>query len=136
MAKLIEKLTEAVPGWGAKLAYGEKTTVDGQDLVPVALVGFGFGGGEGSNTVPDPDPDRDPAGAEHAPDGPGVGVGYGSGGGGGGYAVPIGAYVGGPDGLRFRPNVIVVLVVVVPVVTAAGMALAQIIRALRGGTPG
>ncbi|PXA67184.1 hypothetical protein [Cryobacterium arcticum] len=119
MSNLIEKLTQSVPSWGAKLAYGEKTTVDGHDLVPVALVGFGFGGGEGSGDVPD------------TMDGP-MGRGEGSGGGGGGYAVPIGAYVGSPDGLVFRPNVIALLVVAVPVVSAAGLALAQIIGAFRG----
>lgn len=47
MGKLIENLAESVPSWGAKVAYGEKTTVDGQELVPVALVCFGFGAGEG-----------------------------------------------------------------------------------------
>jgi hypothetical protein len=134
MAQLIEKLAESVPGWGVKLAYGEKTTVDGQELVPVALVGFGFGGGEGSNTGPDGS--QSPFGADHAPGEAGAGVGYGNGGGGGGYAVPVGAYVGGPAGLQFRPNLIALLVVSVPVITAAGMALAQIIRAFRGGTPG
>jgi hypothetical protein len=124
MANLIEKLAESVPSWGAKLAYGEKTTVGGQDLVPVALVGFGFGGGEGSSEMP---------GDGQGP--MGMGAGEGRGGGGGGYSVPIGAYVGGPDGLQFRPNVIALMVVAVPVVTAAGLALAQIIRAFRGAAP-
>ena len=122
MANLIEKLAESVPTWGVKLAYGEKTTLGGQELVPVALVGFGFGGGEGSNIMPDVGPAS-------------AGTGEGRGGGGGGYAVPIGAYVSGPEGLRFRPNRIAVLVVAVPVISAGGMALAQIIRAFRGGTP-
>lgn len=122
MANLIEKLAESVPTWGVKLAYGEKTTLGGQELVPVALVGFGFGGGEGSNIMPDSGPAS-------------AGAGEGRGGGGGGYAVPIGAYVSGPEGLRFRPNRIALLVVAVPVISAGGMALAQIIRALRGGTP-
>ena len=121
MANLIEKLAESVPTWGVKLAYGEKTTLGGQELVPVALVGFGFGGGEGSNLSPDTGPAS-------------AGTGEGRGGGGGGYAVPIGAYVSSPDGLRFRPNRIALLVVAVPVITAGGMALAQIIRAFRGGS--
>jgi len=121
MSNVIEKLTGSVPSWGAKLAYGEKSTLGGHDLVPVALVGFGFGGGEGSSEAPDGG--FMPAGA---------GVGEGSGGGGGGYAVPIGAYVGGPDGLEFRPNPIALLVVATPVVSAVGWALAQIIRAMRG----
>ncbi|MBX0300400.1 hypothetical protein K2F54_10475 [Cryobacterium sp. 1639] len=122
MANLIEKLAESVPSWGAKLAYGERTTVDGHELVPVALVGFGFGGGEGSSEMP-----------EGGGPGPaGMGVGEGRGGGGGGYAVPIGAYVGSADGLQFRPNRIALLVVAVPVITAVGLALGQVIRAFRG----
>ncbi|KQY44363.1 hypothetical protein [Cellulomonas sp. Root137] len=119
MTNLVEKLAGSVSSWGTKVAYGEKVTVDGHELVPVALVGFGFGAGEGSGEMPD-------AGTVPA------GRGEGNGGGGGGYAVPIGAYVGGPDGLRFRPNVIAVIVVAAPLVSASGMALAQIIRAFRG----
>lgn len=118
MAKLIERLAEWVPSWGAKVAYGEKTTLDGQELLPVAVVGFGFGGGEGSGEMPE---------GGTAP----AGKGEGSGGGGGGYAVPIGAYVGGADGLRFRPNPIALIVVAVPLVSAVGWALAKIVRATR-----
>ncbi|MRG58921.1 hypothetical protein GE115_03410 [Agromyces sp. CFH 90414] len=120
MGKLIENLAESVPSWGAKVAYGEKTTVDGKELVPVALVGFAFGGGEGAGEMPDT--------------GKAVtGTGEGSGGGGGGYSVPIGAYIGGPDGLRFRPNTIALAVVAVPLVAALGTGLAMIIGASRIG---
>jgi hypothetical protein len=120
MTSLPEKLSAQVPSWGAKLAYGETITLDGQDVVPVALVAFGFGGGEGH-------------GSEELPEGGTAAVhrGEGSGGGGGGCAVPIGAYVGGPGGPRFRPNPIALIVVAVPLVSAAGWALAQIISALR-----
>ena len=118
MAKLIENLAESVPAWGAKVAYGEKTTVDGRELVPVALVAFGFGGGEGSGDMP---------ASEKTP----AGRGEGSGGGGGGYSVPIGAYIDGPDGLRFRPNTIALAVVAVPLVSALGAALAVIVGAAR-----
>lgn len=118
MAKLIENLAESVPAWGAKVAYGEKTTVDGREFVPVALVAFGFGGGEGSGDMP---------ASEKTP----AGRGEGSGGGGGGYAVPIGAYISGPDGLRFRPNAIALAVVAVPLVSALGAALAVIVGAAR-----
>ncbi|GGI46894.1 putative spore protein YtfJ [Agromyces flavus] len=118
MAKLIENLAESVPAWGAKVAYGEKTTVDGQEVVPVALVGFGFGGGEGSGEMPE---SRTPV----------AGKGEGSGGGGGGFSVPIGAYINGPDGLRFRPNSIALAVVAVPLVTAIGGAIAVIVGAAR-----
>lgn len=111
MTNLIERLTGSVPSWGARLAYGEKTTLDGHDILPVAIVAFGFGGGEGSGEDPD-----------------GSGRGEGSGGGGGGYSVPIGAYIGGPHGPTFRPNPIALLIATVPLVTAAGIALARLLR--------
>jgi uncharacterized spore protein YtfJ len=118
MTNLIEKLAESVPSWGAKAAYGEKTSINGQELVPVALVFFGFGGGEGSGEMPRGDED-------------GARKGEGSGGGGGGYSIPIGAYVGGPDGLAFRPNSIALITVAAPLVSAVGWAVAQVIRANR-----
>src|SRR6187431_2142231 len=110
MTNIVERLADSVSSWGTKVAYGEKVTVGGQELVPVALVGFGFGGGEGSGESPE--------GGVAPP-----GKGEGSGGGGGGYAVPIGAYVGGPDGLKFRPNAIALVVVAVPLVSTAGLAI-------------
>lgn len=116
MTTLIEKLAQSVPGWGAKLAYGDTTTVNGQDVVPVAFVIFGFGGGEGSGEMPE------------SQGGP-AGKGEGSGGGGGGYALPIGAYIGGPDGVHFHPNPVGVAVIAVPLVAAIGWALSRIIRA-------
>ena len=118
MGKLIENLAESVPSWGARVAYGEKTTVGGQEAVPVAFVVFGFGAGEGSGDMPD-------AGKSIA------GHGEGSGGGGGGFSVPIGAYITGPDGLRFRPNTIALAVAAVPLVSAIGGALALIVGAAR-----
>jgi uncharacterized spore protein YtfJ len=116
MTNLIEKLAGSVPSWGAKIAYGEKTTVAGQELLPVALVVFGFGGGEGSGELPADDtaPAR---------------TGEGSGGGGGGYSIPIGAYVGGDTGVAFRPNPVAIIAIAVPLVAAAGWALPRIIRA-------
>ena len=120
MPSIVERLAASVPGWGARVAYGEPTTVGGQELVPVALVIFGFGGGEGSGESP-------ASGTVPA------GKGEGSGGGGGGYALPVGAYVGGPGGVRFRPNPIAVAVIAVPLIAAAGMAVAQIIRAAGSG---
>ena len=120
MGTVTERLAAAVPSWGARLVYGEKTTVDGHDLVPAALVVFGFGGGEGSGETPEG------SGGDVV-----AGRGEGSGGGGGGYAMPVGAYVGGPGGLRFRPNPIALIVVSVPLVAAAGPAIAQVVRALR-----
>jgi len=40
--------------------------------------------------------------------------------------VPIGAYVGGPDGLKFRPNPVAMLMVAIPLVSAVGWAVARI----------
>ena len=106
--KLTEKLAAGVPDRSVKLAYGEKQTVDGVEFVPVAFVSYGFGAGEGfeesSSAV-------------------------GSGGGGGGVAIPLGAYIGGPDGLRFRPNAIAVLAVAIPVIATLGWAISKIVKA-------
>jgi uncharacterized spore protein YtfJ len=118
MAGLVERMTESVPSWGAKMAFGETITVAGQDVIPAALVVFGFGGGEGSGRWPD---------RQEAPEGQGEG----SGGGGGGYVLPIGAYVSGPNGLRFRPNLVAVLIVSVPLVSAVGWAVARIVAAAK-----
>ncbi|WP_285116718.1 hypothetical protein [Leifsonia sp. fls2-241-R2A-40a] len=111
MTNLIERLTDSVPSWGARLAYGEKTTLDGHDILPVAIAVFGFGGGEGSGEDPD-----------------GGGRGEGSGGGGGGYAIPIGAYIGGPHGPVFRPNPVALIIAATPLVAATGFALARLVR--------
>ena len=110
MTNLTEKLAETVP-LGMKLSYGPAMTVDGTELVPVSIVSYGFGGGSG--------------GSEADPEG------FGSGGGGGGSSIPIGAYIGGPDGLRFRPNVIAVLAVSIPVIWVTGRAFARILKAAR-----
>jgi len=110
MTNLTEKLAETVP-LGMKLSYGPVVTVDGTELVPVSIVSYGFGGGRG--------------GMESDPDA------FGSGGGGGGASIPIGAYIGGEDGLRFRPNVIALLAVSIPVIWVAGHALGRILKAAR-----
>ena len=107
MTTLIEKFTQSVPSWGAKLTYGEKITLDGHDILPVAVAVFGFGAGEGSGEQP---------ASDTAP----AGRGEGSGGGGGGYAIPIGSYIGGPEGIRFHLNPIALIAVAVPLVSAVG----------------
>lgn len=112
MANPLGTLAGRVPDWGVKLVYGETRTVDGQELVPVAVTAFGFGAGGGTGPSD---------GAAAAPEG--------EGGGGGGWAAPVGAYIAGPDGLRFRANPLALMVVAVPLVTAAGLAIARIIRA-------
>jgi hypothetical protein len=47
--------------------------------------------------------------------------------------MPIGAYINGADGLRFRPNTIALAVAAVPLVSAIGGALALIVGAARVG---
>jgi hypothetical protein len=103
--RLTEALAAGVTDRGVKLAYGEKQTVDGVEFVPVALVAYGFGAGDSDE--------------------------YGSGGGGGGSAIPVGAYIGGADGLHFRPNTIALLAVAIPVIGVLGWALAKIVKAAR-----
>lgn len=118
MTNLTEVLAQSVSSWGARLTYGEKTTLGGQELIPVALACFGFGGGEGTGVMPD--------GGEST-----AGRSEGSGGGGGGFSVPIGAYIAGPAGPVFHPNPVALVAVTVPLVSAVGVALAQIVRATR-----
>ena len=119
-ANPVKHLTESVPSWGTKMAFGESMTVGGQEIVPAALVTFGFGGGGGSGAWPDKGADPE-------------GQGEGSGGGGGGYILPIGAYVRGQDGLKFRPNPVAMIIVSVPLLSAAGWAVARIISAVNAG---
>jgi len=111
--RLVEKLAGSVPSWGARIAYGEKSTVGGQDIVPVAIVAFGFGAGEGSGETPL---------TEKLPQGKGEG----SGGGGGGIALPIGAYVQSPSGTVFKPNAIALVLAVTPIVMSVAAAIAGV----------
>lgn len=108
MDYLVEKIAESVKTLGVKAVYGDAVTIDGVEVVPVALVAFGFGGGNGSGDE-----------------------GEGGGGGGGGYSIPVGAYVGGPSGPSFRPNIIALLAVLIPVTLVGGKALSSVIRALK-----
>ena len=116
---LVEKVAESARSFGVHTAYGEIVTVDGKEVLPVALVGYGFGGGDGDGTW--------------GPDGKeGAGSGRGEGAGGGGWAIPIGAYVTNDEDLvSFQPNVVAVLAVGIPLVASIGLALALVSRALR-----
>ncbi|UDF13939.1 hypothetical protein LH407_03535 [Antiquaquibacter oligotrophicus] len=104
--RLTEKLAAGVPDRSVKLAYGEKQTVDGAEIIPVAFVTYGFGGGEDLEQL-------------------------GSGGGGGGVAIPLGAYVRGPSGLRFQPNQIAVLAAAIPLVSTIAWGISLIVKAAR-----
>ncbi|MFD1713252.1 hypothetical protein ACFSBZ_02100 [Amnibacterium flavum] len=113
MTNLAEKLAESLKNNGVSLSYGPKESVDGHELIPVALVSYGFGGGSGSGSSGGDDSE----------------VGEGEGGGGGGLSIPVGAYVGGPEGAVFRPNVVAVLAVSIPVIWTLGKAIARIVKA-------
>lgn len=105
MTNVVERLAQSVTSANVTASYGDKVTIGGVEVIPVALVGFGFGGGgdDGDN------------------------------GGGGGTAgsVPIGVYVGGPDGVRFRPNPIALLAVSIPVAWVVGRSLVRIVKAFK-----
>ncbi|HEV7950720.1 MAG TPA: hypothetical protein VGP24_13225 [Glaciihabitans sp.] len=108
MANIIETVTQTVKSLGVKAAYGDPVTLDGVELVPVALVYFGFGAGSD-----------------------GEGENAGSGGGGGGASLPIGAYVSGPDGPAFRPNIVALCAVLIPLTAVTGKALSSVVKALK-----
>ena len=111
MADITEKLAAGVPDRGVKISYGELIVVDGTEMVPVSFVSYGFGAGSGTPADEDSDLDM-------------------SGGGGGGVSIPVGAYIGGPDGLRFRPNPLALAWVAIPLVAVSGWAIAKIAKAL------
>ncbi|MBC7725262.1 MAG: hypothetical protein H7146_11025 [Burkholderiaceae bacterium] len=111
MANLVEKLAQSMSGLGIKASYGDPVTIDGIEIVPVAWVQYGFGGGSDGRTTDD--------------------GGEGAGGGGGGVSIPLGVYVGGPVGPVFRPNIIVLLTTLIPVLWVGGRALALVIKALK-----
>lgn len=80
------------------LAFGPTQQVGDLHIVPVAFVGYGFGALDRST------------GAD-------------SGGGGGGVAIPLGIYVGEQGRLRFRPNTVAVVALLVPIVATIGTAV-------------
>ncbi|MDN4644374.1 hypothetical protein [Arthrobacter sp. PsM3] len=135
MTEALSSLAEAFKNVGVSRAYGPAVTVEGEELIPVALVSFGFGGGQsagggdaagrkavGGNAV---------AGnaAGNAPlDGSPENA---AGGGGGGFVLPLGVYCRGRNGrVAFRPNSIAVLAGLVPLVCAVGIAVRGALRAL------
>jgi uncharacterized spore protein YtfJ len=91
-------------------AYGAPVQIGGEELIPVALVSFGFGGGSDAAN-------RDSGAA---------------GGGGGGFVLPVGVYSQNERGrVVFRPNTIMVLAGLVPVVCAVGISLRGVLRTIK-----
>lgn len=94
---------------GIHMSYGDVVTVDGTEMLPVALVAGGFGAGEGSTSSDQ----------------------SGEGGGGGGCVIPVGAYIKYGGRLVFRPNFVVGATVAVPLVFVVGRALKSLVKALK-----
>lgn len=105
MTNLLDSVARIVTTAGAKASYGEPVTVGGIEMVPVSVVWFGFG-----------------AGGDELENG---------GGGGGGGSVPVGAYVRGPNGMRFKPNPVTLIAVLTPLVWAISMGFAGAARRRR-----
>ena len=105
MTNLVEKIAESVSSLGVKRSFGDPVTIDGKEIVPVALTWFGFGGGNDQSEQ--------------------------GGGGGGGVSIPVGVYTNGPGGVRFEPNLIALVAVSIPLTVATGKALTLIIKALK-----
>ena len=103
---ITQGLAAGVPQRGITLAIGETRKVDGVDLVPVAFVSYGFGALDESAR-------------------------YGSGGGAGGVAIPLGAYAVEDGALKFRPNTIALLSLLIPVIGMLGLSISMIIKALK-----
>jgi hypothetical protein len=106
MSETFPSLVETFKNIGVSRAYGNPIQVGGEEIVPVALVSFGFGGGG------------------EADDGA-------SGGGGGGMVLPLGVYRNVGGHAAFRPNTVVTLVCLVPVIAALGAATRRAIRSAR-----
>ncbi|MET1022385.1 MAG: hypothetical protein ABWX69_09335 [Arthrobacter sp.] len=117
MSEALSSLAETFKNVGVSRAYGPAVTVDGEELIPVAVVSFGFGGG--GNT------DAGTAAADGNQE-------TAAGGGGGGFVLPLGAYSRNASGqVTFRPNTIALLAGLAPLVCAVGYTLRGILRARR-----
>jgi len=106
-SSIVDHLADSVGKLGIGASYGDPITIGGTDITPVALVWYGFGAGQD--------------GAGDAP----------SGGGGGGASIPIGVYAPGPDGPAFKPNLIALLAVSIPVLWVGTRGLARVVKALK-----
>ena len=124
MTNLVETVGNIVSKLGIKAAYGDPVTLDGVEIVPVAASYFGFGAGS-DTSASNADADTGTDDADTA------GSAGGSGGGGGGATFPIGAYVTGVDGPTFRPNIVALLAVLIPLTWVGGKALTAIIKAAK-----
>jgi uncharacterized spore protein YtfJ len=111
MSESFASLVDTFKNVGVSRAYGPAMNIAGEEVIPVAVVSFGFGGGSSTEEAQ---------------------AGSGSGGGGGGFVLPLGVYAKGASGrMTFRPNTVVVLVALAPLVWAVGVSIRGILRAVR-----
>ncbi|MGO2111537.1 MAG: hypothetical protein ACTH31_07985 [Pseudoclavibacter sp.] len=135
MAGMNEQLIRKLDRLGVPLAYGDKVELGNAEVIPVAISGFGFGGGEGEGDFSDgklklsgaSESAADAADGDDAAHRGGNGAGVG----GGGFSVPIGAYVSDEFGTRFQPNIIALLIAVLPLAVVAGCTLPRLVKALK-----
>ncbi|MDJ1371838.1 hypothetical protein [Gulosibacter molinativorax] len=109
MSERLNPAGDAISKLGARLAYGDRIDLGHEQIIPVAFWAGGSAEGEGGV-----DSDRHAEGTSE-----------------GGVAIPLGAYVGDDYGTRFRPNIIALLAVCVPLTVVAGWALPRVIKALK-----
>jgi hypothetical protein len=95
------ELAAAIGQRAVGLAFGDTRAVGDLHLVPVAFVSYGFGALDRSESL-------------------------GAGGGGGGVVVPLGVYVSDGGRLRFRPNTVAVLALLVPIAATIRATVATI----------
>lgn len=119
MTDAFSSLVETFRNVGVSRAYGAPVQIGGEELIPVALVSFGFGGGH----------DAGAGGTGQAAQG---GGGAAQGGGGGGFVLPLGVYTRNGQGhVAFRPNTVIVLAGLVPLVCAVGISVRGVLRTIR-----
>ena len=112
MTDAFSSLVETFRNVGVSRAYGAPVQIGGEELITVALVSFGFGGGGDAGTG-------------------GTGLAA-QGGGGGGFVLPLGVYTRNGQGhLAFRPNTVMVLAGLVPLVCAVGISVRGVLRTIR-----
>lgn len=111
MSESFSSLVDTFKNVGVSRAYGPAMDIAGEEVIPVAVVTFGFGGGSSTEDAQ---------------------AGGGSGGGGGGLVLPLGVYAKGASGrMAFRPNTVVVLMALAPLVCAVGVSIRGILRTVR-----
>ena len=117
--------------------HGEPVRVGDRTVIPVAFVMCGAGGGQdvggsrgyGTSAVGEVPGEETPVGGEvSGVEAPGGEM---SGGGGGGMAIPLGAYIAGPDGVKFDPNPVPLVLAAAPVVCVIGWAVTHVVKAWR-----